>query len=77
MIRLLAGENFDANIVRGVRRRLPALDIVRVQDIGLRTADDPTILSRSAKERRVTLTLSKRPVAIRRYPRVSSECEKS
>ncbi|MEQ1507565.1 MAG: hypothetical protein ABMB14_35370 [Myxococcota bacterium] len=35
MLRLLADENLDANIVRGMRRRLPELDIVRVQDAGL------------------------------------------
>jgi hypothetical protein len=35
MLRLAADENFNADIVRGLRRRLPELDIVRVQDAGL------------------------------------------
>lgn len=56
MMRLLADENFDANIVRGIRRRLPSADIVRVQYVGLRTADDPMILEWAAGEGRVLLT---------------------
>jgi hypothetical protein len=37
-------------------RRLPHLDIVRVQDAGLRSADDPTVLAWAADEGRVLLT---------------------
>jgi hypothetical protein len=33
MLRLLADENLDANIVRGLLRRVAGLDIVRVQDV--------------------------------------------
>ena len=40
MLRLAADENFNADIVRGLLRRLPDLDIVRVQDAGLSGADD-------------------------------------
>ena len=36
-----ADENFNRNIVRGLQRRTASLDIVRVQDVGLRTAEDP------------------------------------
>lgn len=41
MLRLAADENFNNTILRGVTRRLPAADIVRVQDVGLSGADDP------------------------------------
>lgn len=44
MIRLLADENFNNNIVRGIRLREPRIDMVRVQDVGLSGADDPTVL---------------------------------
>ena len=38
-LRFLMDEDFDNDIVRGLLRRLPTLDIVRVQDIdGLLTA---------------------------------------
>ena len=56
MLRLAADENFNADIVRGLRRRLPQLDIVRVQDVGLSGADDPSVLGWAAGEGRILLT---------------------
>jgi hypothetical protein len=44
MLRLAADENFNNDIVRGLWHRRPDLDIVRIQDVGLSGADDPTIL---------------------------------
>jgi hypothetical protein len=44
MLFLIADENFNNAIVRGLLRLKPNLDIVRVQDVGLSGADDPTIL---------------------------------
>jgi len=41
MIRFLTDEDFNIYILAGVRRRLPDLDIVRVQDVGLRTFREP------------------------------------
>ena len=40
-MRLLTDENFNGAILRGLVRRLPKLDIVRVQDVGLMNTDDP------------------------------------
>lgn len=56
MLRLAADENFNGNIVRGLLRRRPDLDIVRVQDVGLSGADDPSILAWAAEEGRLLLT---------------------
>lgn len=56
MLRLLADENFNNNVVRGVRRRASDADIVRVQDVGLSGADDPAVLEWAARNRRVLLT---------------------
>jgi hypothetical protein len=53
---LAADENLNNDIVRGLVRRKPNLDIVRVQDAGLSGADDPTILEWAAHEGRVLLT---------------------
>jgi len=50
MLRLAADENFNNDIVRGLLRRKPDLDIVRVQDVGLSGADDPTILEWAAQK---------------------------
>ena len=44
MLRFAADENFNGDIVRGLLRRNPKLDIVRVQDVGLSGADDPSVL---------------------------------
>ena len=56
MLKLAAGENFNNNIVRGLLRRKPDLDIVRIQDVGLSGADDPTILEWAAQDDRVLFT---------------------
>lgn len=56
MIAFAADENFNHDIVRGILRRLPAVDIVSVQDAGLAAADDPTVLAWAAQAGRVLLT---------------------
>jgi predicted nuclease of predicted toxin-antitoxin system len=56
MLRLAADENFNADIVRGLRRRFPDIDLVRVQDAGLSGADDQAVLAWAARERRILLT---------------------
>ena len=45
MLRLVTDENFNGDIVRGLLRRHPELDLVRVQDVGLVETPDPTSLS--------------------------------
>lgn len=56
MLRFAADENFNQNIVRGLLRRKPELDIVCIQDVGLSGIDDETVLEWAAKENRVLLT---------------------
>lgn len=56
MIKLLADENLDNAIIRGLLRRNPDIDIVRVQDMGLSGQDDPTVLAWAASEGRILLT---------------------
>jgi hypothetical protein len=56
MLRLLADENLNHDLIRGVLRRMPSLDLVRVQDVGLREVDDPSVLEWAARERRIILT---------------------
>ncbi|WP_200388716.1 DUF5615 family PIN-like protein [Thiocapsa imhoffii] len=45
---MLADENLDGNIVRGLLRRVQGVDVVRVQDVGLSGADDPAGLPSDA-----------------------------
>lgn len=56
MLRLAADENFNNDIVRGLIRRNPSVEIVRVQDAGLSGADDATVLAWAAAESRVLVT---------------------
>ena len=57
MVRWLADENFNNNILRGVHRRLPEVDIIRAQDIsGLAGAGDEVVLEWAAREGRLLLT---------------------
>src|SRR5437016_6292526 len=56
MLRLAIDENFNNDIVRGLLRRKPDLEMVRVQDAGLAGADDPTVLEWAASENRVLFT---------------------
>ena len=56
MLALAADENFNNDIVRGLLRVKPDLDIVRVQDVGLSSTDDPVILEWAADQDRVLLT---------------------
>jgi predicted nuclease of predicted toxin-antitoxin system len=56
MLRLVADENFNNNIVRAILRRKVNIDIVRVQEVVLSGADDPTVLEWAAQQRRILLT---------------------
>ena len=71
-MRLLADENFNNDIVRGLMRRKTDLDIVRVQDVGLSGAYDPTILEWAAKEGRILLTHDVSTITNYAYERISA-----
>jgi hypothetical protein len=72
MLRLVADENLNNHIVRGLLLRRPHLDIVRVQDVGLSGADDATVLEWAAAEGRVLLTHDVSTVTKYAYGRVRS-----
>jgi predicted nuclease of predicted toxin-antitoxin system len=56
-IQWLADENFDNDILRGLRRRSTGFDAIRVQDIGeIAGADDATVLAWAAANDRILLT---------------------
>jgi hypothetical protein len=56
VLRLAVDENFNHDIVRGLLRRKPGLDIVSVQDAGLSGEDDPAVLDWAAAMGRVLVT---------------------
>lgn len=72
MLRLAADENFDNDLVRGLLRRRPELDIVRVQDVGLSGESDPVILEWASRENRILLTHDVSAITYYAYERVES-----
>ena len=56
MVRLLADENFHGDILRGLLRVEPKLDILRVQDTKLYQAANSAVLDWAASEDRILLT---------------------
>jgi len=56
MLQLATDENFNGDIVRGLLFRLPDLNLVRVQDVGLEGAIDPTVLAWAAQNQRIVVT---------------------
>jgi predicted nuclease of predicted toxin-antitoxin system len=56
MVRLLTDENFDNGIVRGLKLRLPQIDVVSVRQVGLAGLPDPALLKWAAQEERAMLT---------------------
>src|SRR5207244_785456 len=56
MIQLLVDENFNRRILRGLRRRIPGLNCLLVQDTELFQTEDPQISDWAAASGRVVLT---------------------
>jgi ABC-type sugar transport system substrate-binding protein len=56
MLHFLADENFNNNIVTGLLRRIPDVDIVRAQNVGLTGAADQALLAWAAEAKRIILT---------------------
>ena len=56
MLRLLTDENFNEDILRGLRRRLAEHDFLSVTDAGLRGQPDSFLLSWALQENRTILT---------------------
>ena len=56
MLRLATDEDFNNRILRGLLRRRPELDIVRVQDASLLGRGDAEVLEWAAREGRLLFT---------------------
>jgi hypothetical protein len=71
MFRLLADENFNGDIVRGLLLRQPHLDVVRVQDTDLAGIEDPAVLAWAAVNDRIVLTHDRATMPKFAYERVA------
>ena len=56
MLPLVADENVNGAIIRGLRRRQPGIDLIFVQEVGLDHTPDPDILEWAAAEGRIVIT---------------------
>jgi predicted nuclease of predicted toxin-antitoxin system len=56
MLRFFADQNFDGDIVRGLLRAIPDLDLLTAHQAGLSEALDPELLEWAAGHERVVLT---------------------
>ncbi|HEY7156263.1 MAG TPA: DUF5615 family PIN-like protein [Gemmataceae bacterium] len=70
MFQLATDADFRGLLYRALLRKLPELDIVRAQDVGLRTAPDPDILAWAASEGRILLTHDQETMTNFAYERV-------
>ena len=70
MLSFLADENFNNDIVRGLLRREPSIDIIRAQDTELVGVDDPTLLAWAAQQERIILTHDVKTMTHYAYERI-------
>lgn len=69
---LAADENLNDDIIRGLLRRNPNINIIRVQDVGLSGEVDPVILEWCASEGRVLLTHDVTTITKHAYNRIAA-----
>jgi predicted nuclease of predicted toxin-antitoxin system len=56
MKKILTDQNFDGPTLRGLIARIPDLDVVRTEDVGLKRFHDKDIIEWAAEENRLILT---------------------
>ena len=72
-MRFAADENLDGRILEGIRRRVPGVDIVRIQDTEMYGASDPVMLEWVAQENRILLSRDVQTLIDDAYRRVEQE----
>ena len=69
---VLADENFDERILNQLIARLPELDLVLIESLGMRSQPDPRILETAAELGRVLLTHDGNTLIADAYDRIRS-----
>ncbi|NOT47924.1 MAG: DUF5615 family PIN-like protein [Acidobacteria bacterium] len=72
MIRILLDQNFDQNIVRGLLDRLPDLDLVHTEHLGIKRFTDDKVLEFAANEGRIVFTHDSKTFPGFAYARIGS-----
>ncbi len=70
MLRLASDADVHGDINRGLRRRLPEIDLVRVQDALPQGTSDPEVLAWAAAENRILITNDRNTMVSFAYQRV-------
>jgi hypothetical protein len=74
MLRLASDADFNGDVIRALRDRKPDIDLVRVIDVGLRTAEDPQILEWAASHDRILLTHDENTMIAYARARIAAGC---
>jgi hypothetical protein len=72
MLRLASDADVRAEIVRGLRRRLPEIDLVRAQDALPEGTPDPAVLAWAATEDRVLISNDRNTMIAFAYERAAA-----
>ena len=64
MLKYAIDEDFNHDIVRGLERKAPSLDILTIQDVGILEAHDRDVLAWAAQEGRILLTHDMRTMPV-------------
>jgi hypothetical protein len=72
VLRLASDADVHGEIIRGLRRRLPKIDLVRVQDVLPEGTPDPEVLAWIALENRVLITNDRNTMVGFAYQRLAA-----
>ncbi len=72
MLRLLIDQDFDHDILRGLARRIPELDVLTAHEVGLSNATDPELLAWAAGAGRIIITHDRRTMPVHAAHRVAT-----
>lgn len=75
MLRLASDADVHNDILRGLRRRLPGIDLVRVKDALPEGTADPVVLAWAAAESRILITNDRNTMVGFAYERVAAGAE--
>lgn len=72
MLRLLVDQDFDHDILRGLLRRVPKLDVVTTPEVGLSAASDLELLVWAAEAGRVIVTHNRKTMPCHAADRIAA-----
>ncbi len=72
MLRLASDADVNGDIIRGLRSRMPEIDLVRIQDDLPEGTPDPQVLAWAAAENRILITNDRKTMIPFAYKRVAA-----